>query len=277
MFRKTSNRLGNNNGIVIPQILKEGDNMKFVDGFFTWILSIQNLLEKTEEWYRARRKYIPCVYISTFMIGIVLILLKLVILGVLVIISGVVFAGVDNIIGWKHSVRRWLKICVVYNLVFSLILAEIVQGMAKGAIVDIVFVIIYLLVWVFLSLISNSKVALLVNEIVSGMAATIFTIGTYLVSMALKNKPTSSDYLLYFQTEEAFELAIANKDDLAWEILRIMGLEMLETTFLSLLPVIGVSALCIIMIKIKGYWVEKNATHEPEKKIGYSEEVADIY
>lgn len=251
--------------------------MKFVDGFFTWILSIQNLLEKTEEWYRARRKYIPCVYISTFMIGIVLILLKLVILGELVIISGVVFAGVDNIIGWKHSVRRWLKICVVYNLVFSLILAEIVQGMAKGAIVDIVFVIIYLLVWVFLSLISNSKVALLVNEIVSGMAATIFTIGTYLVSMALKNKPTSSDYLLYFQTEEAFELAIANKDDLAWEILRIMGLEMLETTFLSLLPVIGVSALCIIMIKIKGYWVEKNATHEPEKKIGYSEEVADIY
>lgn len=251
--------------------------MKLVDCFFAWILSVQNLLEKTEEWYRARRKYIPCVYISTFMIGIVLILLKLVILGELVIISGVVFAGFDNIIGWKHSVRRWLKICVVYNLVFSLILAGIVQGMVKGAIVDIVFVIIYLLVWVLLSLISNSKVALLVNEIVSGMAATIFTIGTYLVSMALKNQPTSSDYLLYFQTEEAFELAIANKDDLAWEILRIMGLEMLETAFLSLLPVIGVSALCIIMIKIKGYWVEKNATHEPEKKIGYSEEVADIY
>lgn len=70
--------------------------------------------------------------------------------------------------------------------VFSLVLTEIVQGMVKGAIADIVFVIIYLLVWVFLSLISNSKVALLVNEIVSGIAATIFTIGTYLVSMALK-------------------------------------------------------------------------------------------
>lgn len=159
MFRKTSNRLGNNNGIVIPQILKKGDNMKFVDGFFTWILSIQNLLEKIEGWYRSRRKYVPWVYRSTFMIGVVLILLKLVMLGELVIISGVVFAGVDNIIGWKHSVRRWLKLCVVYNLFFSLVLTEIVQGMVKGAIADIVFVIIYLLVWVFLSLISNSKVA----------------------------------------------------------------------------------------------------------------------
>lgn len=277
MFRKTSNRLGNNNGIVIPQILKEGDNMKFVDGFFTWILSIQNLLEKIEGWYRSRRKYVPWVYMSTFMIGVVLILLKLVMLGELVIISEVVFAGVDNIIGWKHSVRRWLKLCVVYNLFFSLVLTEIVQGMVKGAIADIVFVIIYLLVWVFLSLISNSKVALLVNEIVSGMAATIFTIGTYLVSMALKNKPASSNYLLYFQTDEAFELALANKDALAWEFFWIMGLEMLETAFLSLLPVIGVSALCIIMIKIKGYWVEKNRTPEPEKKIGYSEEATDTY
>ena len=121
---------------------------------------------------------------------------------------------------------------------------------------------LYLLVWFFLSLISNSKVALLVNEIVSGMAATIFTIGTYLVSMALKNKPASSNYLLYFQTDEAFELALANKDALAWEFFWIMGLEMLETAFLSLLPVIGVSALCIIMIKIKGYWVSDGTLWE---------------
>lgn len=251
--------------------------MKLIDRFFTWILSIQNMLEKIEEWYKTRRKYVPWVYMLTFMIGIVLILFKQVILGELVIISGMIFAGFDNIIGWKHSVRRWLKMCAFYNLFFSLILAGIVQGIVKSAIADIVFIIIYLLVWVFLSLISNSKVALLVNEIVSGVAATIFTIGTYLVSMALKNKPTSSDYLLYFQTEESFELALANKDALARELLGIMGLEMLETAFLSLLPVIGVSALCIIMIKIKGYWVEKNKTPEPEKKIGYSEEVTDIY
>lgn len=251
--------------------------MKLVDSFFVWILSIQNLLEKIEGWYRTKRKYVPWVYILTFMVGIVLILFKQVILGELVIILGMIFAGFDNIIGWKHSVRRWLKMCACYNLFFSLILAGIVQGMVKSAITDVVFIIVYLLVWVFLSLISNSKVALLVNEIVSGVAATIFTIGTYLVSMGLKNKPASSDYLLYFHTDEAFELALVNKDAFARQFLGIMGLEMLETVFLSLLPVIGVSALCIIMIKIKGYWVEKTETHEPEKRIGYSEEIADTY
>ena len=54
--------------------------MKLIDCFFTWILSIQNLLEKIEGWYRTRRKYVPWVYMSTFVIGVVLILLKLVML-----------------------------------------------------------------------------------------------------------------------------------------------------------------------------------------------------
>ena len=64
---------------------------------------------------------------------------------------------------------------------------------------------------------------------------------------------------------EAFELALENKDALAWKFAGILGLEQLEVAFLSLLPVIGVTALSIIMIKIKGYWLEKNEIVEPEK------------
>lgn len=266
-----SKYIGNVNEVVIPKILKKGDSMKFVDAFFTWILSIQFMLEKIEEWYISKRKYISWIYILSFVAGLVLILCKQVMLGGVVFFSGIVVAGFDNVVGWKNSVRKWMKMCVVYNLGFSLILTGIVQGMVKGAIVDTVFVVIYLLVWVFLSLISNDKVAMLVNEIVSGASATIFTIGTYLVSMAMKNKPASKDYLSYFHTDEAFELALENKDALAWEFLETMCLEFLELVFLSLLPVIGVSALCIIMIRIKGYWVVKNKTPEPETEIGYSE------
>lgn len=48
-----------------------------------------------------------------------------------------------------------------------------IQGQIKYAIWMPLFVGLYLFVWVFLSLISNSKVALLVNEIVFGLAATI--------------------------------------------------------------------------------------------------------
>lgn len=249
--------------------------MKFVDKFFTWILKIQTFLEKAENWYISKRKYISRIYILTLMMGMILILCKQVILGESIFVLGMVIVGFDNIVGWKHSVRRWLKICVIYNLFFSLILAGIVQEIVNSTFVNMMFIIIYLLVWVFLSLISNSKVALLINEIVSGLAATIFTIGTYLVSMALKNMPSSKDYLLYFYTDEAFVSALTNQDTLAWKFVGIMVLETLEITFMSWLLVIGVTAICIIMIKIKGYWMEKNKKTEPEKEIGYGEESSD--
>jgi len=259
-----------------PKILKKGDSMKIVDGFFLWILHIQFLLEKVEEWYMPKRKYISWVYIVTSVIGVVLILCKQVMLGGIAFVSGVLIIGFDNIVGWKHSVRRWLRISVIYNVFFSMILSGILQRVVNGAFVNTVFVVIYLLVWAFLSLISNSKVAMLVNEIVSGVAATIFTIGTYLVSMALKNMPPSNEYLLYFPTDEAFELALAHRDTLAWKFVGITVLEVLETSFLSWLPVIGVTALCIIMVKLKVYWLEKNAIFEPETEIGYSEDAANV-
>lgn len=124
-----------------------------------------------------------------------------------------------------------------------------IQGQIKYAIWMPLFVGLYLFVWVFLSLISNSKVALLVNKIVFGLAATIFTIGTYHISMALKGLPASSDYQLYYQTDEAVMQALENGEALAWKFVGITALEMLEVAFLSFLPVIGVTALYIIMVK----------------------------
>lgn len=43
-------------------------------------------------------------------------------------------------------------------------------------------------------------------------------------------------------------------------------LELLESAFSSLLPIIGVTALSIIMVKMKKYWMEKNKISEPEAK-----------
>lgn len=240
--------------------------MKYIDLFFGMIISIQKSLEAFEEWYIGKKRFISRIYILSAVLAVVLIFCKQVFLGTVIFVLGMVVAGIDGIVGWKCSVRRWLKICVFYNLFFSIILVCVIQGTIKYAILTPLFIGIYLFVWMFLSLISNSKVALLVNEIISGITATIFTIGTYLISMALKNVPSSKDYLLYFPTDEAFGLAIENKNALAWKFVGIWGLEQLEVAFLSLLPVIGVTALCIIMIKIKGYWLEKNKVIEPEKE-----------
>lgn len=252
--------------------------MKFIDSFFYNIIAIQEWLEKFEGWYRSNRRYLSWVYILSVILAAFLFVLEKATLGETIFILGMVFVGIDNIIGWKHSVRRWLKICVVYNLFFSTILACMVQGLIKSAILTPLFIGLYLFVWVFLSLISNSKVALLVNEIVSGMAATIFTIGTYLISMTLKGLPASSDYILYYHTDEGVMQALANGETLAWKFMGITVLERLEVAFLSFLPVIGVTALCIIIVKMKVYWMEKHKVDEPEKEVGLSDEdVVSIY
>mgnify|MGYP004450860363 FL=1 len=252
--------------------------MRYVDCFFNTIISIQEFLEKFENWYLKRRKYLSWIYILSIIFAYVLIVCKRVAMGEIVFILGMVITGIESIIGWKHSVRRWLKICVIYNLFFSTILACMIQGQIKYAILIPLFVGLYLFVWVFLSLISNSKIALLVNEIVSGIAATIFTIGTYLISMVLKGLSASSDYKLYYHTDEAVIRALENVEALAWKYRGVTVLEKLEVAFLAFLPVIGVTALCIIMVKIKIYWMEKNKISEPEKEIGLSdEEVARVY
>lgn len=252
--------------------------MRYVDCFFNTIISIQEFLEKFENWYLKRRKYLSWIYILSIIFAYVLIVCKRVAMGEIVFILGMVITGIESIIGWKHSVRRWLKICVIYNLFFSTILACMIQGQIKYAILTPLFVGLYLFVWVFLSLISNSKIALLVNEIVSGIATTIFTIGTYLISMVLKGLSASSDYKLYYHTDEAVIRASENVEALAWKYWGITVLEKLEVAFLAFLPVIGVTALCIIMVKIKIYWMEKNKISEPEKEIGLSdEEVARVY
>ncbi len=252
-------------------MLKKGDNMKFIDNFFTLIYNIQIGLEKFEEWYKSKQKYISWVYILTFIIGVTFILCKQLILGEIIVISGMVISGLDKIIGWKHSVRKWLKMCALYNFFFSAMLAATIQDMIGYTVIDTAFVVIYLLVWVFLSLISYSKVSMLVNEIVSGVTTTIFTIGTYLVSITLKNSPASKDYILYFHTDKAFGLAIEKGDPLALKFVEIICLEELEIIFKAFLPVIGVTALSIIFVKIKVYWLEKNKISEPQKEIENAE------
>lgn len=237
--------------------------MKYIDNFFWCIISIQKSLVKFEKWYIGKKRFISCIGILCTVLAIVLFFCNQVILSEMIFLLGLAVAGLDGIVGWKHSVRKWLKLCISYNLYFSIGLACIIQRTIKYKILTPVFIVVYLLVWMVLSLISSSKVALLANETISGITATIFTIGTYLVSMALKNMPQSSKYLLYFHTDEAFRLALENKDVLAWKFVGSLILEYLEVYFLSLLPVIGVTAFCVIIIKIKVYWLEKSKIVEP--------------
>lgn len=241
--------------------------MKFINSFFNKIIGIQVFLGKFEEWHQTNRKKYSWIIIGSIVLALVLVAIKQVIFGEIVFLLGMFLMGIDNIIGWKYSVRKWLKLCVVYNLFFSIILACLIQNLIKTTIWVPLFIGLYLFIWVLLSLISNSKVALLVNEIVSGIVATVFTIGTYLISSALKGLPSSEEYILYYNNEEELTQALLNGEMMARKFFDAGVLELLEGFFLAFLPVIGVSALSIIAVKIKMYWMEKNKKCEPENEI----------
>lgn len=241
--------------------------MKFINSFFNKIIGIQVFLGKFEEWHQTNRKKYSWISIGSIVLALALVAIKQVIFGEIVFLLGMFLMGIDNIIGWKYSVRKWLKLCVVYNLFFSIILACLIQNLIKTTIWVPLFIGLYLFIWVLLSLISNSKVALLVNEIVSGIVATVFTIGTYLISSALKGLPSSEEYILYYNNEEELTQALLNGEMMARKFFDAGVLELLEGFFLAFLPVIGVSALSIIAVKIKMYWMEKNKKCEPENEI----------
>ena len=241
--------------------------MKFINSFFNKIIGIQVFLGKFEEWHQTNRKKYSWIIIGSIVLALALVAIKQVIFGEIVFLLGMFLMGIDNIIGWKYSVRKWLKLCVVYNLFFSIILACLIQNLIKTTIWVPLFIGLYLFIWVLLSLISNSKVALLVNEIVSGIVATVFTIGTYLISSALKGLPSSEEYILYYNNEEELTHALLNGEMMARKFFDAGVLELLEGFFLAFLPVIGVSALSIIAVKIKMYWMEKNKKCEPENEI----------
>ena len=241
--------------------------MKFINSFFNKIIGIQVFLGKFEEWHQTNRKKYSWIIIGSIVLALALVAITQVIFGEIVFLLGMFLMGIDNIIGWKYSVRKWLKLCVVYNLFFSIILACLIQNLIKTTIWVPLFIGLYLFIWVLLSLISNSKVALLVNEIVSGIVATVFTIGTYLISSALKGLPSSEEYILYYNNEEELTQALLNGEMMARKFFDAGVLELLEGFFLAFLPVIGVSALSIIAVKIKMYWMEKNKKCEPENEI----------
>lgn len=224
---------------------------------FCGVIAIEKRLEIFENWYEKHSKYIAWIWLFNLVLTWILLSIGQMLFAQVSFISGLILVGMENSIGWKHSVHRWLKLCLVYNMFFSMILAYVLQRYIEHSVFTLLFVLMYMFVWIVFSLIADSKVALLVNEIVSGLIATIFTIGTYLVSMTLKGLPTSADMIEIFQTEQKAEIILHETDSIVWRYVDRVAMESLEDGFVVLLPVIGVSLICIVVLRLKEYWKEK--------------------
>lgn len=195
--------------------------MRIVNCFFEAILSCRNFLEKVEKRCLEKKRYSLGIVLIILVTGVTLFLCQQIILEAVIILLGMMLMTLPFIVGRKSSVRMLIKCCFVYNIFFSASLVSIIKALNSSLYEAPIFMMIYLLVWVFLSVLADSEISLLANEIISGIATTIFTIGTYLLSIISQKIPC------------------------------------LEAFFLLFLPIIGVTALSIIMVKIKDHWIKK--------------------
>lgn len=119
------------------------------------------------------------------------------------------------------------------------------------------WILIYALIWLFISLLANTKVAKLSNEIVSGLFVLIYTTLTYFISLL-------SDKLILNYLSNV----IPDVPSAYWVYLQRAADEGYGPTKLLLiivgvcLPFIGLSCISIVLISLKEYWFEKYGEHD---------------
>lgn len=148
--------------------------------------------------------------------------------------------------------------CVCILLVVNILTATIISlGLYKSIsteshIYPLYWLSIYSIIWIGLSLLANSRVAKLSNEIISGIFVMIFTLFTYFISLL-------SDKMIINH------LSRLNSDFTSdfWIVLQQMANEGYGPTRILLiivsicLPFIGLSSISIVLISIKEYWINK--------------------
>lgn len=195
------------------------------------ICNIESKLDMLEDFFKDKRiaKWV------TFLIVIILLILALRFNNAIVInVLFVALVFVTSVgLKWRHSLKSNLMACVFYNFVAAILLAD--SHRVAGFI-------IYGVLWIVCALFADYRVSLLTNEIISLASATIFSIGLF-VSQMLYNDvvvDVSADNKIFF-------------DEIYSESTKI---------FAIFLPYIALSAVSIIVIKLKIYYKENMEKEE---------------
>lgn len=159
-------------------------------------------------------------------------------------------------IGWRKSVRKWLYLTIVVDGLFiALVYNSIKLPSGYQQCLTVGAVILFFFLWTIFSLLAVSKVSRLVNEIVASASATIFSIGTFVISLLNIDE---SQVIKYQYIEQNMDAIFQEK------LLQYIGdiviysiYEFANAFFLCLLPIIGVSAFCVVLCSVKEYWMKK--------------------
>lgn len=231
--------------------------MKLLKTLFELVDSLRRKLDTFDEWYNAHIRYIPWTVLALLILTFFTIVWHQIIVGMCSFACLLIIVAIDWGIGWRHSVIKWLKFGFIFNYILTMVIALLLQRYYMTYRAEILFLFVYLSVWILLSLIADETVALFVNETLSLLATTVFTIGTYLISANSKNMKSLKALEYLFESEDVLEKALNEGDRLAWDYVTMELLDIVERCFLFFLPIIGVTALTIVILKVRTYLQSK--------------------
>lgn len=236
--------------------------MKMIDNFFYFILYMQRQCEALEKRYIENLKWVKAISVISCILMFIFINYHKILFGSICFFIFIIFISMYSLIGWRKSVRRWLNVGIEVNMFLTIFISCVIRKFTGSNIFFSTGFIIILFgcIWMVLSLIADSKVSKLVNEVVASISTVIFTVGTYLIGLELSKFKSIEDLLSkYFSNNYMdFEMALQQMNPKALEIMKIVFLDFLQQAFIVLLPVIGISTICIMLVDIKEYWLEKN-------------------
>lgn len=163
--------------------------------------------------------------------------------------------------GWHSSVSKFLKMIFLNMVCIAFLMVSIISSFTNISNIKTLFIIlaiIYFCLWILLSIIAKPKVARLANEVFSAVLSIVFTVGTYVMGIALPEHLPSEVIDSTYKSTEALEQIISQNEHAAVVLYQSFAYWILENLFLCLLPFICVTIISMTAISIKEYWLKKN-------------------
>ncbi len=220
------------------------EKKKIIDLFMQHILCIQKLIYKIDKWYTHNTMQYFIFMIIAGVIFAILVALEWELPAFIVSLIFLIGLFIDKNSGWCTSpIKFFLVACIMdffIVLLMFLFLYEYVNliNIPDDVVINIILL-LYLILWLYTSLIAKTDVAKLVNEVIAALTTTIFTIGTYFLSL---NTSTNTENILLRNLYNEYP-------QLEKLLMECFGL---------LLPYIGITTLSMAAITIKSYWLKKH-------------------
>ncbi|SDB54272.1 hypothetical protein SAMN02910298_02775 [Pseudobutyrivibrio sp. YE44] len=175
-----------------------------IDAFFSAMEQVRRFTDKYEKWFVANKRRIEIFNLVQFFVFAIIYIKSRNTLVINIAFPLYFFLlYVENVFGCCKSIRIFLKTLFLYLIGFCFLLWALWgQLLRYNLLTFILTVILYCALWIFISVLADSDVALLGNEIIAGISTTIFSIATFVLALIMKSLPGDEVFSEYYDGNE---------------------------------------------------------------------------